>query len=71
MKKVLLFAVVLTGALAFTSCGSDECECTVGGVTNTYTEDDVEDGGSLEDDCNAADAAYKLLGASGDGCEMK
>ena len=67
MKKVLLFAVVLTGALAFTSCGSDECECTIGGSTTTYTEDDIEGDGSLEDGCNAADA----LLTSPDKCEMK
>lgn len=68
MKKVLLFAVVLTGALAFTSCGSDECECTVGGTTTTFTEDDIEDGdASVEDYCNLSDA----LLTSPDGCEMK
>ena len=66
MKKVLLFAVVLTGALAFTSCGSDECECTVGGNVTTTTEDDV-DGADLEEACNAADAFL----TSPDKCEMK
>jgi hypothetical protein len=69
MKKVLLFAIVLGGALTFTSCGSDECECTVNGVTETYTEDDAGDG-SLEDACNALDALYKITSAS-NGCEMK
>lgn len=68
MKKVLLFAVVLTGALAFTSCGSDECECTIAGSTTTYTEDDVEDGQSLEDACNQANVGAAILGGS---CEMK
>lgn len=69
MKKVLLFAVVLTGALAFTSCGSDECECTVGGTTTTYDEDDA-DGEDLEEACNTLDALYKISSSS-DGCEMK
>lgn len=69
MKKVLLFAVVLTGALAFTSCGSDECECTVGGTTSTFTEDDIPEGddNSVEDYCNVSDA----LLTSPDKCEMK
>lgn len=57
MKKVLLFAVVLTGALAFTSCGSDECECTAGGTTTTITEDEAEDAGfegDFKESCEAA-----------------
>lgn len=70
MKKVLLFAVVV-GGLAFTSCSKSECECTIGGETTTYTEDDVEDGGDLEKGCEALDAFAKLGGADGDGCEMK
>jgi hypothetical protein len=71
MKKVLLFAIVLGGAVAFTSCGKDECECTVGGTTTVYTEDDLESGdGSMEDACNAADAIYKAFNAS-DGCKIK
>lgn len=69
MKKVLLFAVVLTGAVAFTSCGSDKCECTVNGVTETFDEDDA-DGADLEDACNTLDALYKISSAS-NGCEMK
>ena len=69
MKKLLLFAVVLTGAVAFTSCGSDKCECTVGGTTTTYDEDDAN-GSDLEDACNTLDALYKISSAS-DGCEMK
>jgi len=69
MKKVLLFTIVLGGAVAFTSCGSDKCECTVGGSTTTYTEDDT-DGESLEDACKTLDALYKISSTS-DGCEMK
>lgn len=68
MKKVLLFAVVLTGALAFTSCGSDECECTIGGTTQTYDEDQL--GGDVEENCDALDAIAKSGGGS-DGCEVK
>ncbi len=68
MKKVLLFAVVLTGAVAFTSCGSDKCECTVNGSTETYDEDDAD--GDLEEACNTLDALYKISSSS-NGCEMK
>jgi len=64
MKKILLFAVLFSGAIAFTSCGGEECECNIGGNTTTYTEDQVE--GSLSEYCSAADAA------SVDGsCSMK
>lgn len=72
MKKVLLFAVVLTGAVAFTSCGSDECECTYAGQTETITEDDLPSSaeGSLEEYCDAIDALYKATGTDGS-CSMK
>lgn len=69
MKKVLLFAVILTGALAFTSCGSDECECTYNGKTETYSEDDA-DGDDLEKACETLDALYKISDSSAK-CEMK
>ena len=69
MKKVLLFAVVV-GGLAFTSCSKSECECTVNGETTTYTEDDVEGGGDLEEGCNALNTLYKAFDDA-DGCEMK
>lgn len=68
MKKVLLFAVVLAGTVAFTSCGSDECECTINGVTQTYSEDDYE--GDIKEACDAANAAAKIVDASGK-CEIK
>lgn len=67
MKKVLLFAIVLGGAVAFTSCGSDKCECTIGGTTTSYDEDDLEGDGSVSDACKAADA----LLTSPDKCEVK
>jgi hypothetical protein len=70
MKKVLLFAVVLTGAMAFTSCGSDECECTVNGVTTTYDEDDAGSSGDLKEACETLDALYKISSAS-NSCKMK
>ncbi|MCB0402171.1 MAG: hypothetical protein KDD41_08810 [Flavobacteriales bacterium] len=69
MKKVLLFAVILGGAVAFTSCGKDECECTYNGQTETFNEDDVN-GGDLEEACNAADALYKIADSSAS-CKMK
>ena len=62
MNKLLLFAVVV-GALAFTSCSKDECECTINGQTTSSK--DVS-----KDDCDAADAAAKIVDASG-GCKMK
>lgn len=68
MKKVLLFAVVLAGTAAFTSCGSDECECTINGVTQTYDEDDYD--GDFKEACDAADAAAKIVDANGS-CKVK
>lgn len=65
MKKVLLFALILGGTVAFTSCGSSECECTVSGTTTTTSEDDVD--GDLEEACKAADAFL----TAPDKCEMK
>jgi len=67
MKKVLLFAVIVCG-LAFTSCSKSDCECTIGGVTTTFNEDDRPDGEtqSIKDACNEADE--DLTG--GDGCKM-
>ena len=50
MKKLLVIAIILGGAIAFTSCSKKECVCTVGGTETTYTEDDMgSSGGSLED----------------------
>lgn len=57
MKKVLLFAVILTGAVAFTSCGSKDCECTDNGQTYTISEDEASEfgfEGDFEEACNAA-----------------
>lgn len=70
MKKVLLFAIILGGTVAFTSCGKDECVCTQGGNETKYTEDDVQGDGNLEDACKALDALVKI-GSASDGCEMK
>ena len=67
-KKLLLFAIILGGAVAFTSCGKDECECTVFGTTETYTEDDLAEGENMKDACNEADAGVALFGGS---CELK
>lgn len=59
---------MIVGGLAFTSCSkSEECECTVDGVTETITEDDV-DGEDLEEACDALDALYTTFG--GGSCEM-
>ncbi len=58
MKKVLLFAVILTGAVAFTSCGSKDCECTYNGTTTTISEDEASElgfEGDFEDACKADD----------------
>ncbi len=57
MKKVLLFAVILTGAVAFTSCSKSSCECTIAGQTTTT--DDVD-----KEDCEAADASAQIVGGS-------
>ena len=67
MKKLLLFAIIIGGSVAFTSCSKDECECTVGGVTTTYDEDDTTAGMSVEETCTSVNAAL----TSPDKCEMK
>lgn len=69
MKKVLLFAVILAGSVAFTSCGSDECVCTIAGETESFDEDDA-DGVDLEEACEALDAFAKL-GGGDDGCSIE
>jgi len=68
MKKLLLFAIILGGAVAFTSCSKDECECTIAGTTTTYDEDDIDNGQSLKDACSDANVGASILGGS---CEMK
>ncbi|OFY90745.1 MAG: hypothetical protein A3K10_11070 [Bacteroidetes bacterium RIFCSPLOWO2_12_FULL_31_6] len=68
MKKLLVIAIILGGAIAFTSCSKKECVCTVGGVETTYTEDDMGSG-DIEEGCDALDALYKIFSAS-DGCSM-
>ena len=60
MNKLLLFAIIVGGSLALTSCSKKEC---VGDVLGTYTEDDVQSG-SLDDYCTAA----KLVDST---CSMK
>ncbi|PCJ25808.1 MAG: hypothetical protein COA97_06945 [Flavobacteriales bacterium] len=55
MKKLLLFSVVI-GALAFTSCSKNSCECTILGTTTTT--DDVS-----KSECDDADEALAGLGS--------
>ncbi|OFY90746.1 MAG: hypothetical protein A3K10_11075 [Bacteroidetes bacterium RIFCSPLOWO2_12_FULL_31_6] len=52
MKKSLLFALILGGVLAFTSCASDEeCVCS----NATYTQSDADDAGTtLNELCSVA-----------------
>ena len=66
MKKILLFAILLGSTVLITSCGSDECVCTDG---TTITEDDITDG-SLQSNCDAADALAKVGNASA-GCSIE
>jgi hypothetical protein len=52
MKKSLLFAIILGGTIALTSCGKDEeCVCDDG---TTYTESDVPSGTTLDEVCTVA-----------------
>ncbi|PJB13816.1 MAG: hypothetical protein CO118_11845 [Flavobacteriales bacterium CG_4_9_14_3_um_filter_32_8] len=70
MKKLLLFAIIVGGSIAFTSCSKKECTCTVGGASESFTEDDLPSGSaSVEEYCDASDAAYKALGIDGS-CSM-
>ena len=66
MKKVLLFAIILGGAVAFTSCSkrSDyKCDCTSPTLTSstTYTDYKEED---AEAGCDSEKSTYTALGGS-------
>ncbi|PJB13817.1 MAG: hypothetical protein CO118_11850 [Flavobacteriales bacterium CG_4_9_14_3_um_filter_32_8] len=62
MKKSLLFALILGGVLAFTSCADEECVCDNG---VTITQADADDSGiSLSEACDYA-------GTGGASCSMK
>lgn len=53
MKKLLYVAFILSGVVAFTSCGKDE-ECVCDTITN-ITEADADDAGvSLQTLCDVA-----------------
>ena len=55
MKRLLYVVIILGGTVAFTSCGSDQCECDNG---VTITEGDAEDSGvSLSEACDLAKVA--------------
>ena len=66
MRKLVLFAFIFGVLFSVTSCAQDECECTANGVTETFTEEDVNSG-SVEEACTAANLAY----TAPDECHMK
>jgi len=68
MKKIYLIALIFAGATAFTSCSTDKCECTVNGTTTTITEDDVNNGATLNEACNDADELNRAQGTGS--CKM-
>lgn len=68
MKKIYLVTLIVVGAVAFTSCSTDKCECTVNGSTSTITEDDISNGSTLNEACDDADAVNKAQGTGS--CEM-
>jgi hypothetical protein len=68
MKKIGILILVVIGTFAFTSCSEDKCECTVNGQTQTITEDDVNNGSTLNEACDDADAVNKAQGSGS--CKM-
>jgi|GEM_PF-2322428 len=67
MKK-LLFKVLLLGVVAFTSCAAEKCECTVNGTTQTFTEDDISNGSTVEEACDDSDEINRAAGTGS--CQM-
>ena len=68
MKKIYLITLIFTGVIFFTSCSTDKCECTVNGQTQTITEDDVNNGATLDEACDDADEVNRAQGSGS--CEM-
>jgi hypothetical protein len=67
MKKLLLFAVVLSAA-SFTSCTKDyTCECTILSQTTEYEFQDVKKS-EAEEGCDALTASASIVGGK---CELK
>ena len=67
MKKYLLI-FMLIGIILFTSCASEKCECTVNGTTQTFTEDDISNGSTIEEACDDSDKINKAAGTGS--CQM-
>ena len=68
MKNFTFLTFFVIILLAFTSCSTDKCECTVNGQTQTITEDDVNNGSTLKEACDDADAVNKAQGSGS--CKM-
>ena len=68
MKKAGIITVIVVSVLAFTSCSTDKCECTVNGVTQTTTEDDISNGQTLDEACDDANALNEAQGSGS--CKM-
>lgn len=68
MKKLNLIGVIALGMLFLNSCSTDKCECTVNGQTQTITEDDLNNGSTLNEACDDADEINRAQGAGS--CEM-
>ena len=68
MKKIYLATLIVVATIAFTSCSTDKCECTVNGKTSTITEDDISNGSTLDEACDDADAVNKAQGTGT--CQM-
>ena len=68
MKKRYLVTLIFTGVMAFSSCSTDKCECTVNGVTQTTTEDDISNGQTLDEACDDANALNEAQGSGS--CKM-
>ncbi|MCO6500635.1 MAG: hypothetical protein J5I47_09690 [Vicingus serpentipes] len=67
MKKIVFILVVSVITLT-TSCAKEQCECTVNGQTQTFTEDDISNGSTVEEACDDSDKLNKSAGTGS--CKM-
>jgi len=67
MKKILVI-LILGVIITLSSCASEKCECTVNGVKETFTEDDISNGSTIDEVCSDSDKLNKNAGTGS--CQM-
>ena len=68
MMKKIVFILVIGGITLITSCAKEQCECTVNGQKQTFTEDDISNGSTVEEACDDSDKLNKSAGTGS--CQM-